>query len=396
MKNWKIGPAFMVTAAFIGPGTVITTTMAGTNFGYALVWALVFSVLATIVLQGMTARLGIISQQGLAENILATMPNVPLKVVSGLLIVSAIVIGNGAYQGGNIAGASLGIEGAFGPIGGEISLWPWFIGFFAFLLLISGSYKVIEGALIVIVTLMSIAFVLTAIIVGIDVQALFSGIVIWQIPSGATMTVIALIGTTVVPYNLFLHTSSVAKKWHKPEHISEANRDLYLSIPIGGILSIAIVSTAATAFFGQQLQVQSAADIAPALEPVFGSGAKYLLSIGLFCAGISSAVTAPLAAAFALSGLLGGQVGIKDLRFKLIWMAILVIGVVPASLGYKPVNIILFAQIANGILLPLIVLFLLWIMNSQRLGEYRNNRIQNVLGGIVLLITLLLSSRLLL
>jgi manganese transport protein len=232
-------------------------------------------------------------------------------------------------------------------------------------------------------------------LVGIDFHALVSGIFVWQIPSGATMTVIALIGTTVVPYNLFLHTSSVAKKWHKPENITEANRDLYWSIPIGGILSIVVVSTAATAFFGQQLHVQSAADIAPALEPVFGSGAKYLLSVGLFCAGISSAVTAPLAAAFALSGLMGGKVGINDLRFKLVWMVILVIGVVPASLGYQPVSIIVFAQVANGILLPLIVMFLLWIMNSQQLGEYRNNRIQNVLGAIVLFITLLLSSRLL-
>lgn len=398
MKKFSIGPAFMVTAAFIGPGTVITTTMAGANYGYALVWALAFSVVATIILQGMTARLGIISQQGLTQNIVENMPNQWLKVLVSLLILSAVVVGNGAYQGGNIAGASLGLVGIFGELslGQGISLWPWLIGLVAFFLLASGSYKLIEGALIAVVLVMSLAFIVTAIIVGIDFSALFLGLVTWQVPSGATLTVIALIGTTVVPYNLFLHTSSAAQKWRSPEDIPKAKQDLYASIPIGGLLSIAIVSTAASAFFGQQLQIQSAADIAPALVPVFGEGAKWLLSIGLFCAGISSAVTAPLAAAFALSGLVKKNCDIRSTQFKLIWLTILIIGIIPASLGFKPVSIIVFAQVANGIMLPLIVLFLLWIMNSDKLGEHKNNRWQNIMGLMVLLVTCLLSGRLLL
>ncbi|MBU2883375.1 divalent metal cation transporter [Psychrosphaera sp. B3R10] len=393
MRKFNIGPAFLVTAAFIGPGTVITATLAGANYGYALVWALLFSVIATIILQGMTARLGIISQRGLAENIVATMPNKYFKWAASGLILSAVVIGNGAYQGGNIAGASLGLEGLFGKLGTDVSLWPWVIGIVAFGLLITGSYRLIESALIALVLVMSTAFVVTAVLVGVDIGQLWSGLTTWQVPSGAMLTVIALIGTTVVPYNLFLHTASVAKKWHNPDDIKLANRDLYFSIPIGGVLSIAIVSTAATAFFGHQINIQSAADIAPALEPVFGSSAKWLLSTGLFCAGVSSAVTAPLAAAFALTGLTGKAFDISDKRFKLVWATILIIGIIPASLGFKPVSIIVFAQIANGVMLPLIVLFLLWIMNSQLLGIYKNNRRQNILGGLVLLVSLMLSAK---
>lgn len=243
MRKFNIGPAFLVTAAFIGPGTVITATLTGANYGYALVWALLFSVIATIILQGMTARLGIITQRGLAENIVATMPNKYIRWVASGLILSAVVIGNGAYQGGNIAGASLGLEGLFGQFGSEVSLWPWVIGLVAFGLLITGSYRLIETALIALVLVMSTAFVVTAILVGIDFSQLWSGLTTWQVPSGAMFTVIALIGTTVVPYNLFLHTASVAKKWHDPDDIKLANRDLYVSIPIGGILSIAIIST---------------------------------------------------------------------------------------------------------------------------------------------------------
>jgi len=117
------------------------------------------------------------------------------------------------------------------------------------------------------------------------------------------------------------------------------------------------------------------------------------MAIGLFAAGISSAVTAPLAAAFALSGILDLNRELDSRSFKIIWISILLIGVIIASSGYQPVSVILFAQVANGILLPVITIFLLWIMNSSILGQYRNSLLQNILGAIVLLVTLLLSGR---
>ncbi|HFB64358.1 MAG TPA: divalent metal cation transporter, partial [Aeromonadales bacterium] len=176
-------------------------------------------------------------------------------------------------------------------------------------------------------------------------------------------------------------------------HLSEARKDLLISIPLGGLISIAIVSTAATAFFGKAVSLQSVADLAPALEPVFGDSARLLMAIGLFSAGVSSAVTAPLAAAFALSGVLDWNSDLRSGSFKSIWLAILIIGVVISSSDYKAVSVIWFAQVANGILLPVICVFLIWIMNTKLLGEFRNNLVQNVMGGFVLLVTLLLSGR---
>lgn len=391
-KPLNIGPAFLVTAAFIGPGTVITASISGANYGFSLLWALLFSLFATLILQGMTARLGIVTQQGLGENIRELCSTPLLKALAIVLVTSAIVVGNAAYQGGNISGASLGLVNLFGTTG-SFNYWPSLIGVITFFILMSGNYKLIERILIGLVTLMSLSFLITFILTKPDFSALLSGLLIPSIPDGATLTVIALIGTTVVPYNLFLHASSVSKKWHSPQQISEAEKDLYISIPLGGLISIAIVSTAASAFFGKNISLNSAVDIAPALQPLFGDFASLFIGIGLFSAGISSAVTAPLAAAFALVGILKLNSDLKSQSFRLIWGGILLSGVVIASLGYKPVSVIWFAQVANGILLPIIAVFLLWIMNTKKLGEYKNSLLQNILGVLVILITFLLSGR---
>ncbi len=391
----KIGPAILVTAAFIGPGTVITATLAGANFGFSLLWALLFSVLATIILQEMAARLGIVTQQGLGENIRSHCHTPLIKLLACTLVVSAIVIGNAAYQGGNIAGASLGLTGIFGAtqLTEQISLWPLLIGLLAFAILFTGSYGIIEKALIFLVAIMSLAFLATFIITKPNLTELFSGLFIPSLPSGATLTVIALIGTTVVPYNLFLHSASASEKWRKPEHIKEAKTDLFISIPLGGLITLAIVSTAASAFFGKNIAITNAADISPALQPLFGDLAGIFIAIGLFSAGISSAVTAPLAAAYALNGVLKLGNNIASLKFKSIWFIILLLGVFIATTGYQPIKIIWFAQVTNGILLPLIAIFLLWIMNSNQLGQYKNTTGQNIFASIVVVLTLVLSAR---
>lgn len=397
MKFPTIGPAFLVTAAFIGPGTIITASLAGASYGYVLVWTLLFAMMATAVLQEMAARLGIVTQQGLGENIRQAITHAVARNCAIMLVVSAIVIGNGAYQSGNIAGATLGLEGVVKQLGwqGSISasFFPILIGVIACLLLITGSYKLIERALVILVGLMSLAFIATFFLSQPQWPALLGSFIAFEIPTGATLTVIALIGTTVVPYNLFLHASTASEKWHSAADIKAARQDLFISIPLGALISIAIMSTAASAFFGHQLNLQSAADLAPALEPLFGHSASLLLGFGLFVAGISSAITAPLAAAFALSGILNFNKNLNSYGFKLTWGIILILGVFISSLGFKPISVIWFAQVANGLLLPLISIFLLWIVNTEKLGRYRNNKWQNTVAMMVIFITLLLSAR---
>lgn len=395
MSSFKLGPAFLVTAAFIGPGTVITATLSGASFGFALLWAIVFSTGATLVLQEMTARLGVVTQQGLGENIYNATSGKSFGILLKLLIVSAIVIGNGAYQSGNIAGATLGLDSLLSGVVSDthIPIWPVLIGLIATIVLATGSYKVIERALIFLVLLLSIAFIATFILIKPDLAAFFQGMFIPSIPDGALLTVVALIGTTVVPYNLFLHSSIASKKWQCIDHLKHAKRDLYLSIPLGGLVTIAIASTAAAAFFHHQITIESAKDIAPALYPLLGDNSGLLIGIGLFAAGISSAITAPLAAAYALAGVFNLSTELKSKSFKLTWFCIILLGTFFASLQIKAVMIVKFAQVTNGILLPVVVCFLLWIMNSEKLGQYKNSWQQNALAALVLLVTLILSAR---
>ncbi len=405
-KKTLFGPAALVTAAFIGPGTVVTASLAGANYGYALVWALLFSVFATMVLQEMAARLGIVTGQGLGENLRQLVQQPLLRWPLLLLVIAAIVIGNSAYQGGNISGAALGVEALFGDIGfinrwhnsTGINLWALLLGGIAAAVLWFGQYKLIERCLIALVLLMSLAFIGTMLLTRPDLIALLKGAFWPQIPSGAVLTVVALIGTTVVPYSLFLHAASAAQKWQRGSISTDAalrasRADIALAIPLGGIISIAIVSTAAAAFFGRDQQLDNVAQLAQSLTPLFGNAATWCLALGLIAAGLSSAITAPLAAAYALSGMLGQPLNLKQPVFRLIWLAIIVCGVLLASLGIRPVSVIWFAQIANGILLPLMCLCLLLAMNHKLLGTYRNTRWQNGLGIVVLLVSLLLSGR---
>ncbi|SFR49465.1 NRAMP (natural resistance-associated macrophage protein) metal ion transporters [Pseudidiomarina maritima] len=376
----SMGPAALVAAAFIGPGTVVTASLAGANYGYALMWALVFSVLATMILQEMSARLGVVTQQGLGENIRAAIQQPGLRKVVVLLIFAAVIIGNSVYQGGNISGARMGLADLV-PFDGQYI--PVILGALAGFILWQGSYKLVEKVLIALVLLMSVAFLATFILTQPDWSALISGLLIPSVPTGSILMVVALIGTTVVPYNLFLHASSCAEKWRSADQLNEARQDIYISIPLGGLISLAIVATAASAFFGKALTIEGAADLGQALQPLFGDAATTFMALGLFAAGLSSSLTAPLASAYALSGVLGYANNLKDKKFRAIWGTILTIGILVASLGLKPIEVILFAQVANGLLLPFIAIFLVWVCNQPRLGLHRNSRAQNILGIIV-------------
>lgn len=393
---FRIGPGALVTAAFIGPGTITTCTLAGASFGYALLWGMVFSVAATIILQEMAARLGIISRNGLGEALRAHFSKPTAKILTAILVVSAITIGNAAFQTGNLLGASMGLETLFGhgDSSGALTLrfWVALNAVLAFILLFAGSYKLLERFLIALVIIMSLTFVTTAIIVAPALPALLKGMFVPTIPAGAVLTLVGLIGTTVVPYNLFLHASAVQERWHSPSDLPEARWDISVSMILGGVISMAVIVTAAAAFFGAAAGagtgtgITSGADLARQLEPLAGKWAKYIISIGLFAAGISSAITAPVAAAYATAGIMGWKRDLRSWRFRMVWMFILLAGVTFSMLGFKPVEAILFAQVANGILLPVIAVYLLVVMNSRKImGDNVNTLLSNILGGIVVL-----------
>lgn len=392
------GPSTLVTAAFIGPGTVTVCTIAGVTSGYTMLWAILFSVIATIILQEMTARLGLVTQQGFGEAIRNELSQPVVKILGVTLVLSAIVIGNAAYESGNISGAVLGFEELIFSLdvslnGVEFTVPPLVIGMIAFGLLYTGSSKIIERFLIGLVLVMSLVFFTTAIVVVPDPVAILKGLLIPQADAEQFLTVVALIGTTVVPYNLFLHASLVQQKYDSVDQLSDLRKENIVSIVVGGIISMSIIITSAATLYGEG-GVTSAADMAEQLEPLLGDWSGYFLGAGLFAAGVSSAITAPLASAYAAKGILGWKEGMGSRKFKVVWIGILGIGVVFSMFGFNPVVIIQFAQAANGILLPLVTAFLLFIVNKKSLlGDFTNSPIQNILGFIVIAVTILIGFR---
>ncbi len=390
------GPGVLVAAAFIGPGTVATCTIAGATYGYALLWALVLSIIATIVLQEMAARIGLISGNGLSKVIREYTQHPVARVLSIGLILSAIGIGNGAYEAGNISGGVLGLEalGLSGTldIGGlALNYWSIIIGLLAGIILFIGNYKLLERILVSLVIVMSLAFVITAIVTQPSITGILKGSLLPQIPEGSLLTIVALVGTTVVPYNLFLHASLVREKWQDEKDLAAVRRDTRVAIILGGLVSMSIIICAATV---QGSTITSASDLAKSLQPLFGDYATYFIGIGLGAAGLTSAITAPLAAAYVVKGCLGWENDLKSNSFRMVWILVLIAGVVFSSVGFKPITIIKFAQITNGIVLPLIAGYLIWLANKKSLlGKFTNSKLQNVLSIVIWLIVLGLGLR---
>lgn len=383
-KKW--GPGVLIAAAFIGPGTVTACTLAGVGFGYDLLWAMGLSILATMVLQEMSARLGLVSGKGLADVIKAEVQHPTAKVLAITIILSAIVVGNAAYEAGNIGGATLGMQAVFGDSGA--GYYHYVIGAIAFSLLFMGNYKLLQKIFITLVVLMSLSFVLTALLTKPDIGAILKGLFIPKMPSDSILGIMALVGTTIVPYNLFLHASLVNERWSSPKDLKLAQWDTYLAVLLGGVVSLCIIISAA-AIEGDS--VQNVMDLAKGLEPLYGQSAVVLMGIGLFAAGITSAITAPLAAAYVAKSCFGWPDGLKSARFRFVWMVVLLIGVLSLSFDVRPIEVITFAQVANGILLPFIAIFLFWVVNRKKvLGTLVNSPIQNAIGIVIIVLAVVL------
>ena len=393
LRSFKnIGPGIIVAAAFIGPGTVTLCSIAGVNFGYALLWAVLLSTGATIILQEMAARIGLVTQSGLADVLRTQLKHSLWRKPVLMLILSAIVIGNTAYQAGNLGGGVLGLTALFGPLnwtilGVEVNLTALVLGGVAYLVLSLNSDKILTRILTLLVLFMSGSFVITAVLIQPKVTQVLSGLLIPSMPQESLWTIIGLIGTTIVPYNIFLHASLVRKKWQSVAALPEVKKDTYWTIGLGGLVSMSIVICAAGSGI---TQINNAVDLAEGLRPLYGSLAKGLMGLGLFAAGMTSAITAPLAAAYVASGCLGWPSGNQSQKFKLVWQTVLIVGVLLSATGIKPITIIQFAQVANGTLIFIIAGLVLWIINKPELMKQATNSLwQNILGGLVLLVTLL-------
>lgn len=394
LKN--VGPGALVAAGFIGPGTVTTCTVSGASYGYTLLWALLFATIATILFQEMAARIGIITQQGLGENIRQRITQPALRVLAIVVVILAIFVGNIAYETGNVTGSVMGLQ-AFADIPSLPAIIV--IALLGFVFLWIGSYKLVEGILTAIVVFMGVVFFVTAFASPVNWGEVLHGMFVPALPDssltkGVSPLLIAagLVGTTVVPYNLFLHASGASERFKDPSQVADARFDAVLSIGLGGVISMAILVCAAANIHGSGIAVTNGKDMAAALSPLLGSWATCMVGLGLLAAGFSSVITASLSAAYAVNGVLGWNAKLKDVKFKLIWLIVLASGCIMAvMLGKSPTQLILTAQAANALLLPIMAFFVLVCANAADLGSFRNHVFSNIAGVVIILITLFIA-----
>ena len=407
-NRFRPGPGLLVTAAFIGPGTVVTASKAGALYGPSLLWAVGFACLTTIVFQETAARIGIVSGEGLGQAIKKLIQHPALQFAIAALIVVAILIGNAAYQTGNILGAATGVEIASQS---KEAGWmqPWIVGAvgaFAILIIYINKFSWLQYALTCLVALLSILFFAAAGMSAPSVGEIVSGL-IPSIPTGSMWLLIAVLGTTVVPYNLFLHASLAATLWNdckteeeKAAAIQASRIDTIFSVTLGGLVTAAILLSGSTAFAEARAagtaedSFAGVASIATQLQPALGDASTWLFGIGLFAAGLTSAITAPIAAAYATAGCFGWPDKLSDWRLRAVAVAVVLVGVIVGIwTGEKPQQAIALAQVANGMLLPVLGIFILMIANQKKLmSRFVNSKVFNAIAiamiGVILLLAI--------
>lgn len=375
----------VISAAFIGPGTVATAASAGAGFGYTLIWALVFSTVACYVLQEASARITVVSGLNLGEAMRQEYGHTRTGRFTIYLALIAVVIGCTAYEAGNVLGAVAGIQLITDAISLPIIVSA--IGFIAALLLWKGTIRQIATILGVIVAFMGFCFLITVFLMPHDFSAILSGGLKPSFPPGSELLVLGLIGTTVVPYSIFL--GSGLKHDQTP---SEMKVSLMIAIGLGGLISIAILLTG-TAVIG----AFSFEALAEMLDHQLGSGARVLLGVGLFGAGLSSTLTAALAASITAKSLLSKTKSepawTEDgIWFRGVWILVLATGLLFGITQTQPVPVIILAQALNGVILPIIAVILFLLMNSERVlpTAHQNGNVYNLMTSIVVFLTILI------
>lgn len=376
----------VISAAFIGPGTITTASKAGSEFGFTLLWALVFSTFACLILQEAVARLTIHSTLNLGEAIQVRFQGKSSRLWVLALVLGAIILGSAAYETGNLLGAVAGIR----------FLLPWnpsllvgVIGLLALAVLFTPSLKNVATLLGFIVVIMGVAFFTTAILLKPAAGDIMKGSMLPTLPSGgnAGLLVLGLIGTTVVPYNLFLGSGMANSR----QSVREMRFGLSVAVILGGLISMAVLITGA--FSRPPFSFES---LVTTLNQTIGKWAVWLFAIGMLSAGFSSAVTAPLASAITAQSLFGGKNNEKwnhhSLNFRLVWGGVLLTGIVLGMVGFQPIPAIILAQALNGLILPFFSVFIVLVINHPDImGQKRTNPlISNILLLVVVWITLVL------
>jgi manganese transport protein len=359
----------VISAAFIGPGTITTAVTAGSSFQLQLLWAVTLGTFGCLVLQEVSARIVIGSGLNLGQ---ASQKAFGIKTGKILMLVvgGTVLAGCLAYEAGNILGAVAGLNLLTGADTRWLTLG---VVAAAFVVLWTNKRQVISWVMTFLVAMMGLAFFVLAVRQPFSFMEIVTRATVPDFPAGSALLILGLVGTTIVPYNIFLGSGI-----SKGKTIPLMRIGLTVSVLTGGMITAAILiaGTSVQAF-------TSFPELAGALKEKLGPMGSLALGVGLFAAGLSSSITAPYASSLIASTVLGWE---NQRRLSLVWGAVLITGFFFGISGIKPIPVILTVQALNGLILPLLVVLLIGLINSPLIipAQYRHGVVHNA----VLLLTM--------
>jgi len=364
----------VISAAFIGPGTVTTAVTAGSQFQLRLLWAVVFATLGCVVLQEISARITIASGLTFGQSLVKKFGEHNGKLLQWI-VGGSVVLGCAAYEAGNILGAVAGLNLITGI---RTDFLTVVVSLTAGFVLWMGGKNWISNLMMVLVVIMGVAFASLAFSQDITFGNLISSSIIPQMPDGSELIVLGLVGTTIVPYSIFIGAGI-----SKGQTIPLMRIGLAISILIGGLITSAILIA------GVSIEsFSSFPELASAMTLHMGSWAGHALAWGLFAAGFSSAITSPYASSLIATTVFDLK---EKSKARIIWMIVLLTGFAFGISGVNPIPVILAVQALNGLILPLLVLYLIIIVNDKSIiGGAAHNKGYNLVLLLILFIVSLI------
>ena len=390
-----LGPGIITGSVDNDAGGITTYSVAGATYGYRLLWTLIPSFIALLAVQEMNARMGIVTGKGLADLI---RENFGVRITFYIFVLLLIAdIGNTATEFAGVAGSMmvLGVSKyASVPLAG-VGVW---------LLVVKGNYKISEKVFLLF-SVFLLSYVVSAILAkpdwGVIGTALVSPSIQWD--AAYIGTVLGLVGTTVAPWMQFYMQSSVIEKGIKIADYKFTLWDVVLGCIATIIVAFFIVVSCAATLHASGIHINEAKDAALALRPLAGALASEVFAFGLFVASVFSAAILPLATAFYVCEAFGFEAGI-DKRFSeapqfyTLFTLIMLTSIAIILLPNAPlIQITLWTQVLNAILLPVVLICMMIIINKKEImEEYTNNPLQNAIGWTTSIVLIFLSFILLL
>ncbi|MFA6924179.1 MAG: Nramp family divalent metal transporter [Bacteroidales bacterium] len=385
-----IGPGLLVTAGFIDPGNWAVNVEAGSTFGYSLLWVVTFSTLMLIVVQHNAAHLGIATGYCLSE---ATAIYIKPKF-SKIIIITA-VLASVSTAIAAILGCAIGLQMLFGmPIwlGASIST------ICAFILLFTNSYKSIESWIIAFVSIIGISFIYELNLIDIKWTESVVSIVKPGFPHGSLIIIASIIGSVIMPHNLYLHSEIIqSRQWNREskqtirKQLNYEFFDTLFSMIIGWAINCAMIILAAAIFFENKIVVNELQQAKAVLTPLLGTNASVVFAVALIFAGFSSSITAGIAGGSMFSGFFKEPYDIKDYHTKIGVCVTLFFALIIIFITGNPFSTLIYSQTFLCIQLPISIFSLIYMTSSKKvMGEYVNKkRITVVILIIAILVTAL-------